>query len=498
LRSISRRVDRAARAASAAALACSLTAPSAALELALVPAWEGNYRPGASTEVLARVTSPAGGELVVSAIDATTTLTVRRHIEPNTAVEIALAIQPSANAVSVRARLGYGEPVEQSVQLVPLDRPLLPVVADGRDDLAAWLAPAGRYVTQPVAAQSLPRTAAGYGAIAAIVLAGDTLQRLAPDQRDALRAHVATCGRVLMPSAADATAAELAALSACGDRFVSSAADPATLATALAARLAPLPTYEQLLPLDSEPPQLWSLVVWLFAGYLVLLAALAVPRGAAGARGTALLLAAPVLTALLMLAAWWQNAPERRAILWAEQESGAATARYRLLYGVHSRGTTQLALEVPAGLGLPEPLFEQHAEVDHADGATRLVLEPRLLSRASFGFGGTFAHEARFALERDADGPRVTYRGAGVSAPAVLVRGSRYYAVPALASGESWRPAADAPALPRPGLPAAFPPRGTDALLLEVPLESLLANVPPLDSAHAWLALHFPPDGGAP
>jgi hypothetical protein len=258
-----------------------------------------------------------------------------------------------------------------------------------------------------------------------------------------------------------------------------------------------LPTYEQLLPLAAEPPRQFGLVVWFFLAYVALLAACALPR-ITGPRGIVALLALPVLASFLMLAAWSENAPERRAILWAELESGMATARYRLLYDVHSRGTTALALEVPAALGLPVTLFEQPAELGLGPDATRLSLTPRLLSRVSFGFGGTLTHVPSLTVERDAEGPLVTNRGAAASLPATLVHAGRYYAVPTLAAGASWRRAPDAPELPRPELPPTFPPRDTDALLLSLPLASLLADAPPHDAAHAWLALRLPQDGTPP
>jgi len=484
LRSISPCSSRFVSAGAAIVALLGLETASAALELTLVPAWEGNYRPGSATEVLVRVVSPIEGDVVVSASDPTTTLTARRHVDTNGTVEVAFAIQPSASALSVRAQLGYGEPVEKTLQLVPLDRPLLPVVADGRSDLAEWLAPLGRYVPQPVAAKALPRTAAGYGPVAALVLAADTLDRLTGDQLEALRAHVASCGRVLLPPQAEQAALELTALSACADRFVTRSADATTLAAALGTRPPPLPSYAQLLPLATEPPHLWRLVVWFFVGYLVLLAGLAWKRGVGWLR------AAPVLASALMLAAWWQNVPERRVLLWAEQQSGAATARFRLLYDVHSRGTNRIEVEAPAALGLPEPVSEQRTEIELDDGATRLAIEPRLLARYTFGFSGTVAFAPSVVLERGSDGTQVVNRGAGASAPAILVRAGRFYAVPPLEAGETWSPAPDAPHVPRPALPASFAPRG-DALLLEVPVASLGTALPPHDSARAWLALHF-------
>lgn len=444
-----------------------------------------------------RAVSPTAGELTLRATDEAITLVATRHVEPNTPAEVAFAILPTASTLTLEATLGAGEPVERTLQLVPLDRPLVPVVADGREDLAAWLAPAARYAPQPVAAKSLPRTVAGYGATAVIVLAGDTLARLDAEQGAALRAHVASCGRVVVPSRAQHAAAELAAASACGGRFVTVADDLSAIAEALGARPPELPDYTQILPLEAERPRMFGLVVWFFAGYLLLLAACALPR-LANARGTLALLALPVLASVLMVTVWSRNAPETRVRLWAEQQTGTTAARYRLIYDVHSRGTAALALEAPAALGLPVTLFDQHAELTIEPAATQITLEPRLLARVTFGFGGTLAHTPSLGLERDSEGLLVVNRGADTSAPATLVEAGRFYAVPVLAAGAQWRRAPDAPALPRPDVPATFPPRGANALLLTLPLGSLLADAPAHDTAKAWLAVHLPSEGASP
>jgi hypothetical protein len=273
---------------------------------------------------------------------------------------------------------------------------------------------------------------------------------------------------------------------------VSRAGGAEAIAAALAMRPSTLPDYAQLLPLHAEPPRLFGLAVGFFAGYFALLAACALPA-LAGARGAAALLMLPVLASGLMMVAWAENAPERRVLLWAEQQSGAAAARYRLLYDVHSRGTTALTLMAPAALGLPVTLFDQPAEIGIDSRATRLTLEPRLLGRVTFGFSGAFVWAPSLVLERDAEGLLVANRGAETSAPATLVQAGRFYSVPALAAGATWRRPPDATPVPRPPLPATFPPRNTDALLQAVQLASVLAGAPPHDSARAWLALTLPP-----
>jgi hypothetical protein len=206
----------------------------------------------------------------------------------------------------------------------------------------------------------------------------------------------------------------------------------------------------------------------------------------------AALLLLSVIASLLMAVAWLENVPERRILLWAEQQGGTSAARFRLLYDVHSRGTGALALEAPAALGLPSTLFEQRAELGIEPGTTRLEIEPRLLSRVTFGFSGTLAFMPSLVLERDSEGLRVTNRGAAVSEPATLVEAGRFYAVPALPAGASWHRAPNAAPLPRPELPPTFPPRDTDALLLSLPLTRLLAAVPAHDAARAWFAVQLP------
>ena len=485
------------RALAAAAALWIAAVPAHALELELVPAWEGNYRPGSATEVLVRVTSAVGGTVNVTATEPHLRTVAAALVEPNAPAELAFAIRPGATEITIEARLGYGEPVVKNVQLVPLERPMLAVVVDRGVNVGDWLGAAGRYVPVPVGPRALPRTAAGYAAIAGLVLGPDTLAQLDAAQARALLAHVAGCGRVLLSVDAEHAAHTLAAHSACGARFVTQATSAAEGKSLLGAHARALPADSELLALDSQPPSILRLAVVFLGTYVALLAALTATLLMARDKvGWPLLLATPVLAALLMAAAWSKNPPERRVLLWAEQEHDAEVARFRLLYDVHGRGGGAINMTTAVELRAAENLSERGATLTLAADGTRLALEPRVLSRHTFGFSGAFASVPELAIGRDGDGPFVTYRGTGSSPTAVLAVGGRYFAVPALAPGAAWRPAAESAALPRAAVPAPLARQG-DALLVALRADRLPLPAPPHDSAVAWLLLRAPTAGGA-
>jgi hypothetical protein len=461
-----------------------------ALELELIPAWEGNYRPGAATEVVVRVSSPVGGILTVSAHEPLIASSAESAIEPNAAVELPFAIRPAATQITIEARLGHGEPVAKTLQLVPLERPMLGVAVDGEVDVGAWLGAAQRYVPVPVGVRALPRTAAGYAAVAGIVLGPQTFAALDPQQQRALLAHAGRCGRVILPDGAEHAARELAAHSACGDRFIERASVAADAALGVSASA--LPADPELRALGTSTPPFWRLAAWFFAGYAAWLVALAVAAGAGRARWPTLL-ATPVLASLLMAAAWAKNPPERRVVLWAEQEAGAAVARFRLLYDVHGRGGGRIAVPVAPELGPLDNLSEAPVTLAQAGEDRTLLLEPHVLSRHTVAFGGSFASAPELLIGRDTDGVFVRRRDRssveGADPPtAWLALDGRIFAVPPLSAGETWRPTPDQTPLSRSAVPAPLA-RAGDALLQPLTAERLPVRVPPHDVAAAWLLL---------
>jgi hypothetical protein len=463
-----------------------------ALELELVPAWEGNYRPGAATEVIVRVSSPVGGTVTVSAREPRIASSVEAAIEPNAVVELPFAIRPGATEITIEARLGHAEPVTKTLELVPLERPMLGVAVDGGVDVGAWLGAAQRYVPVPVGVRALPRTAAGYAAVTGIVLGPQTFAALDPQQQRALLAHAGRCGRIILPNGAERAAHALEARSACGDRFIERASMAADLALAHSPRA--LPADSELRALGTPTPAFWRLAAWFFAAYAAWLVALAVAAGAGRARWPTLL-ATPVLASLLMAAAWAKNPPERRVVLWAEQEAGAAVARFRLLYDVHGRGGGRIAVPVAPELGPLDNLSEAPVTLARAGGDLTLLLEPHVLSRHTVAFGGSFAFAPELVIGRDSDGVFVRRRDRiveGAEPPtAWLALDGRIFAVPPLSAGETWRPAPNATPLPRSAVPAPLA-RAGDALLQPLTAERLPVRVPPYDAAAAWLLLRAP------
>jgi hypothetical protein len=194
-----------------------------------------------------------------------------------------------------------------------------------------------------------------------------------------------------------------------------------------------------------------------------------------------------------MGAAWLENAPERRVVVWAEQHTGESTARYRALYEVLGQGSSKLELVSSAALGPPAVLSQDSVELVHGGAEWRALLRSKVLSRHELGFAGDFAHAAPFRVGADTIGPFVIYEGQNASAEAIFGHGGRYFRVPSLVNGATWRPDRQAETLPRTGVPRPFVGRSDGTLLIPLELEELALPLPQHESgAQAWLALRPP------
>ena len=459
----------------------------AALEVEVIPAWEGYYKPEAVTEMLVRVSSAVGGELRVTAGDDEMTAVTRITLDPDGSAELVLPVRPVTGTVTITAALGIGAPVESIVNLLPLERPLLAVAVSSNTNLSPWLTGNDKRIPMPVAATALPHTAAGYGPVTELVVTGDTLAQMTPAQRTALGNYLGLCGRVILADPAPKTGATLRAQSGCGDRFVTTASTTAAPTPRLSAPARALPAADALQALSSSPPRLWWLAVEFFAGYAAILVLLGFRTRGRAAAGALLI---PVLASALMAATWIQNEPERRLVLWAEQDGDSTVARYQALYDIHSQGINTVELSLPPGLGLPENLSAGSLEIERGTDQHRLRLESRVLARHSLGFSGTFEHHPAFSFVTDTEGPRVTYTGQGDSPRATLAWSGRYYPVPTLRTAESWQPGEDAESVPRNQVPRPLASQG-DALLISLEPSTASVDLPASETTQAWLLLRL-------
>jgi hypothetical protein len=414
---------------SAVALAIwTLATPASALELRLVPAWDGYAAPDATTEVAVSLRAPQATSL---------DLTVQSD-----GLEISRSVQLDAQAratehVLLRTRGGEARVVVAEPGAAPETRTLAlrvtsrPIVAVATPAVPAEARADDIELIRP-APSALPRHAEAYGNVAAIIVDLRSLDTLDDARRDALAVHVAGCGRLVL---AGATALPQGLRAGCGGRFVTTARYEDAIAAArtlLARAPEPLPGREALRTLVDEHGNAVIPVAALLAAYAVALLLLV-----RGLRRPALVLAVPPLAALVAIVAFTAMPPRVTQALWAEMQSGDGDARAALVTGVTGRGRGSEALAFAEGWQIPQAGAPAGVAID-ARG--RLVLRTGLLSRELHVRHGVRPQESPLRIALDGDGPRITNARDTTSVPSLLCwRGARHE-VPALPPGATWSP----------------------------------------------------------
>jgi len=405
-------------------------------------AWGGVARAGAWTEVAVAVVSDVGGPARAAADGGAGTVAAAAMLD---------ADAPATLRVPVRVD-------ERGAIDVALDGPAgvwegAVAVRVAAPDAAVVAHPAGLALDPPagalavgITAGDVPERARSFAAVDVVVLDATLSARLAPAARAAVDAHVAGCGRLVGVALPEAERARLHAGAGCGGAFVAFAADGAAAAGAaerLLARRAPPAALAPEAVAGARPSAAARPLAAFFALY-----AAALGLGAIAVRRVALLVALPIGGTALLALAVAGAAPRVTAVAVAEGESDAPSARVRVRIVLDGVGRATAAVAVPSALAPFDAAAPAVVEVG-AHGADAVVALP-LGGRRVLDAAGVVPWEPPVRLVAAADGPRATGRRAGGAGWLVWRR--RIVALPALAPGETWRPADAGPP------PAAVPP----------------------------------------
>ncbi len=461
--------------------------PAATLQLDVAAAWGGWSRPGRITETELRlrsssrtnaeVTLTAGGQVIQSTV----------HLEPGEPARLSVPVQ-ATERLTVQVAATAMSPQQAEIGLSLSEAPLL-----------AWAGPA--LSAQPVAgfhavefdAGALPRNAAAYSSIDALVIDHTVIDALAEDQLAALLSFMAGCGRTVLISDASGAAALLQGAVGCGGRqfavAVSAEDARASLGRILDSAQDPLPRAVTLAGLGEHELDVWYLVVAVLA---VCLAAMALAAIFSVSLATAVLV--PAVAAAASLAFVQSRPASTRLTVWAETRSNDRLAQYRGLQRITSprRGV----VDVPVMAVLAEPQACNAA--DHSTWSwdaerhrfTSARVAGRLFATASLCYSGAFPVTRAAVSRGDATG-RVALRNAGPAAwPAgTLVWDRRLQSMPALAAGgelllraEQGTPPASAAAR------QAIARTPIDGMAILWPLDLQVVDPAPT-AAQAWLLL---------
>ncbi len=405
------------------------------IELAATPAWGGWSRAGRETEIDVRLSADA-------ATRATLDVEAGRRL-----VHADLDLQPG-RPLRVEVPIGSAEDVVVSAgaAAAPAQRRDLRIAQSESPLLGAALATAGAirldgFHTIALAADDLPRNAAAYASIDALVLDGPTLAALDRRQLGALLAHAAQCGRIVLLNADPGVRGVLEGAGGCGGRAVMSAASLADagemLKSSLATSFAPALSLVSVRDLAGPGRATWNRVLVLVAAYFAVAAlALVFSRSALVPVAVSAVATAAIVALLELLP------PPAKVIVWGEGDSGAQFARYRAwqLFEGSARGRArtavlpELASAQPCDTGQPIR-FDFDAERGRL---TFAEFDTRLFRQVALCYSGTFAVERAIAVEARRDGSLAVENPGRTPWPAgALLAAGAAHTLPALGPGES-------------------------------------------------------------
>ena len=409
-------------------------APQPAIDVVAAPAWKGWSRPGRTTEIDVRLNADSATRATLDLVAGRQTVHTDFDLQPGRGLRLQMPVSAAATIV-LSAGPAAGPQQRRELGIAQSESPLLGVgLASGEQVTLEG------FHSIALAADDLPRNAAAYSSIDALIVDAATLGALDQRQLSALLEHAAGCGRVVVLNTDPRLRRVLEGARGCGGQALMSAASPAAAKEMLEASLAasqPAPMAPGALAELARPDRaVWNQVAVALAVYLAV-AALAIMFFSS----FALTLLVPVLACLAFVALLQVLPAPSQLVVWSEGESGAPQARYaawQRFQGVARERRRvpmppQLASSAqPCGTG-PALAFDFDAR---SARMTSVEFDTRLFRQVALCYSGTFPMSRALAIEKHAAGVQEV-RNAGTKAlPAgVLLAAGRVHHLPALDPG---------------------------------------------------------------
>lgn len=411
----------------------SASVADAATQVELTPAWGGWSRPERATEIVVHAQAGTATRAAVEIVAGVQSLHASVDLAPGDTRRYEVTVPASAGLQAV-IEVDGAPPERRPIGLSLSESPLLAAaLADGQ------VASLPGFHTVPVTAGHLPRAAAAYAAVDALVLDGATLRALDPRQLVALIGFAAACGRVALVAPAPDVQRLLEGSAGCGARMLVNGAGPGEATERLAATLsspsASPATSADLAALLRPEAKAWPRVVAALAAFfgiaaLALLLALRTP----------VLLLVPVLATLAIAVVLKTDEPQTRLVIWAEAAPNVRVAQYQAWQEVGGAARGTLDVPLLASLGHAHACDAQRPirfEVDASRG--RLLsasVEGRLFDGVAVCYAGYFPVMRAVRVTPQVD-EAVEIRNDGTSAwpPGTFVAAGAVQPLPALAPG---------------------------------------------------------------
>jgi hypothetical protein len=467
-------------------------APPPDFDVTVTPAWKGWSRPGRASELDIRVSSPVATGATLDVRAGRQTVRTELALEPGRVVRLQLPVSVTAGLAVGVAAASASPAVWRDISVAQSESPVLGVGLAGEERVQIE-----GFHSVALAADDLPRNAAAYASVDALILDAVTLRALDQRQLGALLAHATACGRIAVVSADERVRRVFEGAGGCGGRALLSAPTVAEAKALLIESLnlslpSPLPpggVSELLRPGHA----LWNGVAVMLAVYVAVAALVWLFFSA-----WPVLLLVPALAAVASLAVLHTLRPQPQLVIWSEGEAGAALARYQAWQRFPAGVREPVRVPIPPLLAASvQPCDARQAlrlDFDASRGeVAQAAFETRLFHQVTLCYAGSFPMSRALAAPARADGSREV-RNVGTTAwPAgLLLADGQARELPALAPGAQaalaatgGRPARDAllriaSARSAPGGVAALWPLDL-AGVAEVPADSqgwLLVSVP--------------------
>jgi hypothetical protein len=462
------------------------------IELTLAPAWDGWSRPGRVTEVDVRLQADAVARGTLQIVSGRETVRAPLELQAGRTLRLHVPVA-TTDRLDVSLRLDETSPTLRTIRIAQSESPLLGLGMASGDG-----ARLDGFHSIALGPDDLPRNAAAYSSVDALVLDTPTLAALDQRQLGALLAYTAACGHLALVSPDPGARRVLEGAAGCGGAMLIGAASLAEAAARLQASLAEPPAQPPvsmagLGDLVQPDLSLWHRVLMILVVYLGA-AALAVTFSASAR----VFLFVSLLATACAWGAMRLAEPVSHLVVWAESGPSARTAQYQAWHRFTGGMGGSVRVPLLAQLGAARSCNRNRAarfEFDVNRG--RLVaaeFDTRLFQPLALCYSGNFP-VMRDVSVAARPGDALDIRNAGSLAwPAgTLAANGLVYAVPALGPGETATlSAAAGQPPPDAAARAALSRTPYDGYAALWPLELGSVADAPIDSA-AWLLVTIPP-----
>jgi hypothetical protein len=417
-----------------------------AIQIEILPAWNGHFKSEKSTELKIKLNSQRGGTYSVETDKLFKTVTLEANTPYTTALPFRAAPRTDTSVIRVYKPDNPELSATQNIRLTASNHRSIAFVSDnpGSEEHKPFgqaLNFADKTNLLTVNVDSLPRFVSGYEAIDLLVMPYSELKRLHERQIVALSGYLALCGKMIAIAFPKAVYQKLRESAGCGSEFLIAATSANDLASQagqiLNGKSAPLPDLSLLPATQSETKALSPYLLLLIFCFAYLSFVLIVYL--IGRRKKTFFIV-PLSTASVAILIWHSQQPEKHLLSWVEIDSERSAAHYKALLKMNGTGKWQetVALPIEAALSAANPQQQDRGELLQDTVSSNPSYS--LLSSSEWQWHGAMNLNSPLALKVDGNQAMVYNTGEQGTEAGLMRWQGKIYVLPPLTAGQSWSP----------------------------------------------------------